>query len=145
MINISMAESYLRRAWRRMKDAERALEEGYIPDVVRYCQECLEISVKGVLRLVGIEYPKSHDVSAELQLFSERFPPWFNIHISKMAEDIRMLADSRGLALYGDEERGLTPEELFNINYAKETLAKVKFYIELCLKLLEKWKGKEAS
>jgi len=145
MRNISMAESHLKRAQRRLRDAQRALEEGYAPDTVRYCQECVEIAVKAVLRLVGIEYPKSHDPSAELQLFSERFPEWFKAQIPKLAEATRLLAKTRGLAFYGDEERGLTPEDIFDFDYARKTLEEAKLQVDLCLKLLEEWKaGKPA-
>jgi len=143
MKNVSMAESYLKRAQRRLRDAQRALEESYVPDAVRYCQECVEIAVKAVLRLVGIEYPKSHDLSAELSLFSDRFPDWFRARIPKLAETMRLLTKTRGLAFYGDEERGLTPEELFSYDYAKKTLEDVKLYLDLCLKLLEKWKAEK--
>ncbi|KPV61871.1 MAG: HEPN domain protein [Candidatus Bathyarchaeota archaeon BA2] len=136
-----MAESYLKRAERRLRDAQRALEESYVPDAVRYCQECVEIAVKAVLRLVGIEYPKSHDLSAELSLFSDRFPDWFGAQIPRLAETMRLLTKTRGLAFYGDEERGLTPEELFSYDYAKKTLEDVKLYLDLCLKLLERWKA----
>ena len=112
-----------------------------MPDTVRYCQECVEIAVKAVLRLVGVEYPKSHDSSAELRLYSERFPDWFRAQIPKLAETMRLLTKTRGLAFYGDEERGLTPEDLFAYDYAKKTLDDAKLYLDLCLKLLERWKA----
>ncbi|MFQ6077148.1 MAG: HEPN domain-containing protein [Candidatus Bathyarchaeia archaeon] len=106
MKNVSMAESYLRRAQRRLRDAERALNENFVPDAVRYSQECVEIAVKAVLRLLGLEYPKTHDLSVELQMHSKNLPGWFRRQAPEIAELMRSLAKSRGLSLYGDEERG---------------------------------------
>jgi len=143
MRNISMAESYLRRAQRRLRDAERALGEGFTPDAVRYSQECTEISAKAALRLVGVEYPKEHDVGDELRLFSERFPGWFRAEIPRAAEAMRALTRARGLSFYGDEERGLTPEELFSVDYAREVYEEARRLLELCLKLLDEWRAQK--
>jgi HEPN domain-containing protein len=57
-----MARAYMRQASGRLRHAREALKEGNYPYVVRQCQEAVELLLKAVLRLVGIEPPKWHDV-----------------------------------------------------------------------------------
>jgi HEPN domain-containing protein len=47
---------------------------------VRLSQECVELSLKAVLKAVGIEYPKIHDVSDILIDFVDRFPEWLGLN-----------------------------------------------------------------
>jgi HEPN domain-containing protein len=55
---LKIAKSYLRQAEARLEDAEDALLEGNYPYAVRLSQECVEPSLKAVLKAVGIEYPR---------------------------------------------------------------------------------------
>lgn len=55
----SLARDYLERAQNRVIDATSALSRGAYPEVVRYSQECVELSLKAALRSVGVEYPRS--------------------------------------------------------------------------------------
>ena len=64
-----LALDYLRRARSRLIDARSALERGDYPESVRYSQEAVELSLKAVLRILGIEYPKVHDVGDVLMLY----------------------------------------------------------------------------
>lgn len=63
---IGMAKAYLRQAESRLEDAEDAFDDRNYPYCLRLSQECVELSLKASLRLVGIEYPKIHDVSEVL-------------------------------------------------------------------------------
>lgn len=69
-----MALSYLRRANSRLIDANSTLGRESYPDVVRYSQETVEMSLKAVLRAVGVEYPKDHEVSPVLVSSKDRLP-----------------------------------------------------------------------
>ncbi|MBD3157888.1 MAG: HEPN domain-containing protein [Candidatus Lokiarchaeota archaeon] len=57
----------------RFKGARRARDEERSADTVRYCQECVELGLKGILRLRGVEYPKKHDISTVLDQYEDRF------------------------------------------------------------------------
>jgi HEPN domain-containing protein len=59
----ALAEEYLRRAERYLREARNAYVEGDFPTAIRRSQESVELSVKVALRLLGIEYPRKHDVS----------------------------------------------------------------------------------
>ena len=45
------------------------------------------------------------------------------------------LAGDRGPAFYGDEERGLRPQELFDEDAARRAVRDVEFVAELCGRL----------
>ena len=62
MSMVGLVHEYLRRAESRMKDPPAALARGDYPEVERHSQEAVELSLKGHLRMDGIEYLKVNDV-----------------------------------------------------------------------------------
>ncbi len=62
MTNKTLAQSYLLKATKRLRVLSVLLEEDAYSDVVREAQELVELALKGVLRQIGIEPPKQHDV-----------------------------------------------------------------------------------
>ena len=66
MTNISLAQSYLIKAPKRFKILAVLFDDQAYSDVIREAQEIVELSSKGMLREVGIEPPKWHDVSDSL-------------------------------------------------------------------------------
>ncbi len=132
-----MARSYIRQAEERVKHAEEALHGGNYPYVVRQCQEAVELSLKAALRLVGIEPPKWHDVGPVLRRELHRFPPWFQQHVPFLARVSRKLRRERELAMYGDEESGTPPNELYDYEDAREALEWAKQVLSIVKKLLE--------
>ena len=75
MTNESLARSYLRKANDRLKVLDLLLKEGGYSDVVREAQEPVELALKGMLRAIGIEPPKLHDVGGLLVQHRDRFAP----------------------------------------------------------------------
>ncbi|MEM3448272.1 MAG: HEPN domain-containing protein, partial [Nitrososphaerota archaeon] len=76
------------------------------------------------LRLLGIEYPKKHDVGPVLIKFRDRFPQWFPV--DRLAKISRKLAEKREPAMYGDE-LSMTPADLlFDKSEAEESLEMAK-------------------
>lgn len=73
MTNEDLSRSYLIKAEKRLKILDVLLEEEAYSDVVREAQEIVELSLKGMLRFVGIEPPKYHDVSPIIVLHREKF------------------------------------------------------------------------
>ena len=74
MTNVSLAQSYLSKALKRLKILTVLLDEAAFSDVVRESQEIVELALKGMLRQVGIEPPKWHDVGQALKEYRARFP-----------------------------------------------------------------------
>jgi len=131
-----LAEDYFKRASIRIKPLNSLTPKGSYPDVVRYSQECVELSLKAALRAVGVEYPKEHDVSRILRAVMERFPEWFRREIERLSEISRDLADKRAPSLYGIETLGQTPSEIFDKDDAEKALSDAKYVFSIVGKLL---------
>lgn len=137
-----MAADFLKRANSRLTDAKSAFERKDYPDVVRYCQECVELSLKAVLRLVGIEYPKVHDVSDVLEYSKERFPEWMREEIPKLCEASQSLALERGPSVYGIENLGKPPSALFGPKDAANAIEKADHTFKTCSRFYEEFVGR---
>lgn len=134
---IKIAMSYMRQAEARLKDSKEAYPEKNYPYTVRLSQECVELCLKAVLKAVGIEYPKVHDVSDVLIDVKHRFPQWFQAETDFLSESSKILVKKRGPSLYGGEEGFLSPEDIMGENDAEDALKRAKKTFELCKKLLE--------
>jgi len=85
MTNKSLAQSYLRKATDRIDVLHLLLKKGAYSDVIREAQECVELALKGMLRFVGIEPPKIHDVGGLLLEHSEKFPEDVSSDLEQLA------------------------------------------------------------
>ncbi|MEM3388883.1 MAG: HEPN domain-containing protein [Thermoproteota archaeon] len=130
-----LAEDYFKRAKIRVKSAELAYSDESYPDVVRYSQECVELSLKAALRAVGVEYPKEHDMSRILRAVKDRFPEWFRREVEKLGEVSRDLADKRAPSLYGIESLGKAPSDIFDKDDAEKALSDAKYVLNTIRKL----------
>lgn len=132
-----MASAYLRQASARLRSAKLALKDRNYPYTVRQAQECVELSLKGILRLYGIEYPREHDVKEILLRVSRRFPDWFRAQVKSFAEISSKMATERGPSMYGDEEKGIPPSQLFRYERAVEAVKEAQLILRNCSKALE--------
>jgi len=62
MSNFELGSKLLNEAEEYYEEMLRAYERGSWNVVVRRAQEVVELSLKGLLKIMGIEYPKEHDV-----------------------------------------------------------------------------------
>jgi len=132
-----LAEDYVKRAGSRLTDAKSALERGDYPEVVRYSQEAVELSLKACLRLIGVEYPKVHDVGDVLKLYPSRFPAWMRGELNKLAEISRDLAEKRAPSMYGVEALGKPASQLFTLKDAEDVLEKARYVQAVASKLIK--------
>ena len=102
MTNESLARSYLIKAEKRLKALATLRDEDAHSDVVREAQELVELALKGMLRAVGVEPPKLHDVGGLLVEHGAKFVPAVRERLARAAEISRRLRRERELALYGD-------------------------------------------
>jgi len=138
--NIEMAKSYIRQAEERIHHAREAFERGNYPYVVRQCQEAVELLLKAVLRLVGIDPPKWHDVGPILKREVHRYPQWFQIEIPKLARISRKLRREREPSMYGDEESGIPPDMLYDREDGEEALRYAEEVYTTVAKLFQSYK-----
>lgn len=133
---LKIARSYLRQARARLKDAREALLENNYPYAVRLSQECVELSLKAVLKAVGVDYPKIHDVSDILVEVKDRFPEWFKAELAFLRKSSKILVKKREISLYGGEEAFLSPDEVIGERDAEDAVERATRTYELCEKLI---------
>jgi HEPN domain-containing protein len=102
MTNISLAQSYLIKAMKRLKILPVLLAEQAYSDVVREAQEIVKLALKGMLRQAGVDPPKWHDVGAILVEQKHLFPAVVQKEIPKLTVISKWLRRERELSFYGD-------------------------------------------
>ena len=137
MLKLSL--SYMKQAEARVKDAVEAFNDDNYPYALRLSQESVELCLKASLRLVGIEYPKVHDVSNILIRYIDRFPDWFRKEGEFLSETSKKLVMKRELSFYGGEEVLLTPDELISKEDAHEAVKRAEKIFKICSKLIDEY------
>ena len=113
MTNKTLAKSYLIKAQKRLKILKVLLEEEAYSDVIREAQEIVELAVKGMLRQIGIDPPKQHDVSPLLVEHKNKLPVDVIPDIPEIMRISKWLRKEREFAFYGDIDFILTEEYTF--------------------------------
>ncbi len=102
MNNISLAQSYLLKAQVRLKILPVLYEENAFSDVVREAQEMVELALKGMLRQIGVDPPKIHDVGGLIVEYAHMFPDTVREHAEALKEISRWLRKEREFSFYGE-------------------------------------------
>ena len=129
MTNHDLAQSYFRKAQDRLDILEILLNKGAYSDVIREAQEIVELSLKGMLRYVGVEPPKYHDVGHLLIEHQERFEYISLEELNKLAKISKELRKERELSFYGDID--FIPTNEYTIDDAKEAIEGAKLAVEM--------------
>lgn len=116
-------------------EAQDSLAKGHYHRTVRKSQEAVELALKGLLRFIGIEYPKSHKVGTVLLESSLKEGVSYD-DLKKAAEISDELARERELSFYGTESD--SAEDLFTEDDAKESLEMLSFIMDFVNKLIKK-------
>ena len=128
MRNRALATDYVRRATVRLQAIEVLHRAASWADVVRESQEAVELALKGMLRGVGVDPPRLHDVSEVLRHERDRLPESVHDRVDRMAAISRDLRRDRELAFYGAED--LVPSEFYVEDDALRALEGARFVIE---------------
>ncbi|TAN37332.1 MAG: HEPN domain-containing protein [Candidatus Methanoperedens sp.] len=134
-----LALDYIDRAGLTLEEAKSAFEKEVYSLTIRRAQETCELSLKGALRYLAIEYPRDHDVSDVLIRVKEtrQIPEWFYEKIEFMAGVSSDLARKRGPAFYGIE-RSVTPaSKIFGRDEALRALKGAEEILKLCRSLIK--------
>lgn len=121
MTNTSLAQSYLIKARHRLKVLDVLMADGAYSDVVREAQEVVELSLKGMLREVGVEPPKWHDVGQLLQDHSARLPDAVRSALPVLVSASSWLRKEREFSFYGDID--FIPTERYSLDDAERALS----------------------
>ena len=136
MTSSRMGRLYVEEARGRVTLVRVALEKGLWAATVREAQECVELFLKGALRLVAVEPARTHDVAEVLRRERDRFPEWFRSAIDRLAAVSTEMAGDRGPAFYGDEREELGPQELFDEADVRRAVQDTEVVAQLCERLL---------
>lgn len=104
MTSDRLAKSYLEKASVRLKMLHFLHGEKGYSDVVREAQECVELLLKALLRHLGLEVPKTHDVSRMLRDNISVLPKEVVARLDELTEISRTLRKDRELSYYGSED-----------------------------------------
>lgn len=115
-----LARSYFSRSAKRLLAVELLMQHEAFPDVVREAQELVELVLKGMLRAVGIDPPKWHDVGQILVEHAAKFPAALQPELPALAAISRRLRRDREAAFYGEID--LIPEQVFDRESARQAL-----------------------
>ncbi len=135
MTNLSLAQSYLHKALARMKLLPVLFGEQDYSDVIREAQEIVELSLKGMLRQVGIEPPKWHDVGGLLVDHRERLAPETPETLERLAGISKWLRKERELSFYGDID--FIPDEEYDEADAERAMTDADFVVAAAQRLIE--------
>ncbi len=131
-----MAQDYIKRAGRCLKESQDAFNDRDYPITIRRAQECVELSLKAILRSIAVEYPREHDVSDSLEMVREKFPDWFSSKIPDFIRISKDLSKKRGPALYGYEAQMKTASDIFSRSDAEEALGSADDVFNSCNRLI---------
>ena len=137
MTSSRMGRLYIEEAANRTELVRLAGQRGLSATVVREAQECVELFLKGALRLVAVEPTRTHDVAELLRRESARFPDWFRAEVDRLAAISTEMAGDRGIAFYGDERQHLAPRDIFDETDARRAADNLEVVAGLCNRLLD--------
>ncbi|MEW8959956.1 hypothetical protein MHOCP_15250 [Moorella humiferrea] len=134
MTNITLAQSYLEKATKRLKILPVLFDEEAYSDVIREAQEIVELALKGMLRAIGVEPPKQHDVGYLLVEFKERFPEEIQREVDRMAGISKWLRKEREFAFYGDVD--FIPTEEYTEADARKAINGAELVVKMASKVI---------
>lgn len=112
MRNKSLVTDYLTRGTIRLAALQVLFDRGGYADVVREAQEVVELVSKALVRHLGAEPARVHDVSAQLEELRLRVDESRRAGLDELIAISRELRRDRELAFYGTED--LTPSEFYS-------------------------------
>ena len=128
MTNVTLAQSYLIKARKRLKILPILLEEKAYSDIIREAQEIVELAIKGMLRQIGIEPPKWHDVGDLLIEFAVRIQSVNLDELQRVAGVSQWLRKEREFSFYGDVD--FIPTEQYSREDAIRAIKDANFVVE---------------
>lgn len=135
MTNITLAQSYIKKATDRLDILDLLLKKAAYSDVMREAQEIVELATKGMLRAMGIEPPKFHDVGDLLLEHTDKYPGDISKHAEKIASFSKRLRKERELSFCGDID--FIPTEEYTKDDAQEAIDGTNFVVTVARKLIE--------
>lgn len=136
MTSTDLARSYLAKARARLGALAVLRDHDAHSDVVREAQELVELALKGMLRAVGVEPPKVHDVGPLLVEQSALFVSEARGDLPRAARISKQLRRDRELAFYGDVD--FIPTEEYTSADARQAYDDAAWVVELAARVIDR-------
>jgi HEPN domain-containing protein len=124
----TLAESYLEKATKRLRVLDVLLEQDAFSDVMREAQELVELALKGMLRYVGIDPPKWHDVGPILAEHQNLLPKDIQAMVPRLGAISKRLRREREFSFYGDID--FIPTEEYTRDDAVTAMDDARFVVD---------------
>jgi hypothetical protein len=134
LTSTTLAQSYLLKATKKLKILPVLFGEEAYSDVIREAQEIVELALKGMLRWIGVDPPKQHDVGYLLVEFQDRLPPEVSREAQRLAQISRWLRKEREFAFYGDVD--FIPTEEYTREDAARAMDDARFTVQVAALLI---------
>lgn len=134
MTGEELSRAYLAKVRLRLEVLELLQRREGWSDLVREAQELVELACKALLRQVGIDPPRLHDVGPVLLAEQQRFPAAMAEPLMQLAEESQWLRAQRELSFYGDVE--WIPTERYGAADGERALAAARLALELAERLI---------
>ena len=128
MNNKLSAKAFLSDAEVIVDESRASFDKKHWHRVIRKCQEATELTVKGLFKYVGIEYPKTHILGRVIKREIGKHNLFGKDDLRKMAYISDSLAFDRGPSFYGSPD-GIPASDLFDRDDATEALENTKWLI----------------
>lgn len=132
--NQQLGRGLLRQARARLQVAEYLMAHGDYAYVIRSCQEAVELALKGSLLVVGVDPPRWHDVGPVIRRERSRFTWLADEDVELAASVSELLRDERERSMYGDEDAGLPPEDLYTRTEADKAIRDARYVHSLMIR-----------
>ena len=134
MTSEALASSYLVKATKRLRVLDVLTDEEAYLDVVREAQEIVELALKGMLRSIGVEPPRVHDVGPLVVEHRGRLAPLSAAEAEDLARISKWLRKEREFAFYGDVD--LIPTDEYTSDDAERARRDARRAVEQARKVI---------
>ncbi len=129
-----LARSYLTKASVRLEMLQFLFERQAWSDVVREAQELVELALKAMLRQVGVDPPKWHDVGPVLLEQAALFPADLQALLPELARISKRLRKEREFSFYGDID--FVPTREYGSGDAQRAIDDARTVVEAARRLI---------
>jgi HEPN domain-containing protein len=135
MTNSELARSYLIKASKRLKILRILKNDEAFSDVIREAQEIVELSLKAILREIGIEPPKWHDVGPLIIEHKKLLPKEVSASARKLAAISKWMRKEREFAFYGEVD--FIPTEEYDLEDAIRAIRDAEFAVRMARQVIK--------
>lgn len=113
---MNLAEDYINRAWVKLEEARRQMQALHYDTCISASQECIELSVKGILLVLVGDYRPQHEVSDKefKEILSSTPDEISHVDFARIWMLNKFWASFYTIAKYGNKQLEVSAARLFH-------------------------------